>query len=562
MNLEDLSIIGKIGEGATTTVYKAVQYKTGKYYAIKMIPLSKNLNLNYRKQLLSEVETHSSLNHPNIIRCYGCFEKNDTLYVVLELAPDGDLHSILSMRLSEDKIRGIFKEIVSAVKFIHERGIVHRDIKPENILVNWEGNIKLGDFGWSCRHSECEAAGGHAGTLEYMSPECLNKQRHSYATDIWSLGVLLYELFHNQEPFEGANPVELASAIKVPLNFSERVGPDAKDLILMCLRTKPEERPTIGQVASHHFLNPSNYEFSASKSMSPERKKANKINRSQSDLPSIAQDQPKLQSVDVQPANVARNIISKSFFEQTKPTVTQQQAPFEQNYSQLQRIREQPSGLIKREAVSANPSPYVIPATIQTKGLIRPQTTSSTVNLHQPPSANLNSLVLLARNPLHSASVRQLLPGRSEVSNANVRLNEPVNLNSLTQELPKRYFVKREAHSYSSPSQSSYKPFFVQSQQQPNPFSSYIESLKPTSVQRTFLSQNTSTSNSKPPPQSNIASTFANAHNQNEQVCARAEKPTIGQIGGGNPTHSFAYSAAVTMPRKTLTLKSSRRAII
>ena len=559
MKLEDLSIIGKIGEGAATTVYKAVQNKTGRYYAIKMIPLGKNLNLKYKKQLLTEVETHSSLNHPNIIRCYGCFENNDTLHVVLELAPDGDLYSILSVRLSEDKIREIFKEIVSAVKFIHERGIVHRDIKPENILVNWEGNIKLGDFGWACRNSECEAAGGHAGTLEYMSPECLHKQRHSYATDIWSLGVLLYELFHNKEPFEGENPIELASAIKAPLVFSERVGSAAKDLILRCLQTNPEERPTIGQVASHHFLNPSAYEFSASKSMSPERKKANRINRSQSDLPSIAQEQPKLQYVDAPPVNIARNIISKSFFEQSKQTNIQQQAPLEQNYSQLQRTREHPNGLIKREAFPADPSAYVSPTSIQTRSLIRPQTTSSTVNLHQPLSSNLNSRVLLARNPLNSASVRQLLPGKIGVFNSDARLNEPINLNSLTQELPKRYFVKREAHSYTTPSQSGYKPFFVQSQEQPNHFSSYIESLKPTSAQRTFHSQNTSSSNSKLPLQANIPSTFAASHILNEQIYARTEKTTNGQIVGGN---SFASSTTATMPRKMLTLKSSRRAII
>jgi serine/threonine protein kinase len=420
IKLEDLSIVAKIGEGATTTVHKAVENSTGKYYAIKMMPLNRNTSQKYREQLLAEVETQQSLNHPNIIRCHGSFEKNDTIYVVLELAPDGDLYSILSGRLTEDKIRTIFKEIVSAVKFIHEKGIVHRDIKPENILVNWEGNFKLGDFGWACRHTDCEAAGGHAGTLEYMSPECLNKQRHSFPTDIWSLGVLLYELFHNKEPFEGENAAQLAAAIHSPLSFSDRVGPDAKDLIRSCLKADPVERPTIQQIASHHFLNPYSREPSASDSLSPARKPSNRINRSSSQLTLLPEAQnSNTQKIQVQPANPSRTILSKSFFAQQTPTVPQQEGHLRQSSTQLQNVFSQPQNRVNTDLAPTNPRTYQQALTMPERTLIRPsaaplQTSSSSLNLHHPQPNYLNSRITLARNPLHSASVRQLLPNHQE----------------------------------------------------------------------------------------------------------------------------------------------------
>ncbi len=148
-----------------------------------------------------EIKIHRNLNHKNIIKFHDYFQEGNVLYVLLEHAPNGTLYFFINNRLGlpQSLATKIFKDILSAIYYLHFSKISHRDIKPENIVIDKDFNFKLIDFGWSClmhktkRKSVC-------GTFEYMPPEILNKRSYSLEIDIWQVGVLLFELLHGKTP--------------------------------------------------------------------------------------------------------------------------------------------------------------------------------------------------------------------------------------------------------------------------------------------------------------------------------------------------------------------------
>ena len=151
-----------------------------------------------------EIKAHSAVIHPNVIKFY-CYEMRDNkVFIILELAEKGNLFSYLRKLpkpLSNDEIREIYKKICLGVQAIHKAGIVHRDLKPENILLNKDLEPKICDFGWSTEIGKTEERGTFCGTYEYMAPEIYENEKYNGSVDVWSMGVLLYEMFHGYSPF-------------------------------------------------------------------------------------------------------------------------------------------------------------------------------------------------------------------------------------------------------------------------------------------------------------------------------------------------------------------------
>lgn len=174
------------------------------------------------KDMLNEFEVMKKLSHPNIIQCYGYFwdYPSQSLYIVLEYANRGDLHSELQNRkrlgkhFGNDEVWGILAQVLLGLRHIHARGIVHRDVKTMNLLLNDQGVIKLGDFGVSRQMSEhTMQLQSFYGTPLYLSPELIEGRPYTQSTDLWSLGVVLYELLSLELPFKGNNLQDIVSQV-------------------------------------------------------------------------------------------------------------------------------------------------------------------------------------------------------------------------------------------------------------------------------------------------------------------------------------------------------------
>lgn len=208
------------------------------------------------ENIVKEVRSHSMVRHPNIIELIDHMKDGNMIYLLLDYAENGNLFNHMnSVSLSHTECCKIFVQMVLAIEHIHSKGYIHRDIKPENIFLDRDMNALLGDFGWCSHISDTTYRYQKAGTYEYMSPEGLHGKLQGREVDVWALGILLYELFHNKEPFPGrSSPQVLASIEKKAVEFFMDVPHEAKDLIVKILVIDPKKRPTLREILNHDFV--------------------------------------------------------------------------------------------------------------------------------------------------------------------------------------------------------------------------------------------------------------------------------------------------------------------
>ncbi|XP_048213052.1 NUAK family SNF1-like kinase 2 [Perognathus longimembris pacificus] len=246
-----------LGKGAYGKVKKARE-GSGRLVAIKSIRKDRIKDEQDLLHIRREIEIMSSLNHPHIIAIHEVFENSSKIVIVMEYASRGDLYDYISerQRLSERDARHFFRQIVSAVYYCHQNGIVHRDLKLENILLDANGNIKIADFGLSNLYHQGKFLQTFCGSPLYASPEIVNgKPYMGPEVDSWSLGVLLYILVHGTMPFDGQDHKTLVRQIS---NGAYREPPkpsDACGLIRWLLMVNPTRRATLEDVASHWWVN-------------------------------------------------------------------------------------------------------------------------------------------------------------------------------------------------------------------------------------------------------------------------------------------------------------------
>ncbi|KAI5093772.1 NUAK family SNF1-like kinase 2 [Silurus meridionalis] len=245
-----------LGKGTYGKVKKAVD-RTGKLVAIKSI---RKENIKDEQDLIHirrEIEIMSSLNHPYIITIYEVFENKDKIVIVMEYASKGDLFDYISeKRLSEREARHIFRQIVSAVHYCHQNGVVHRDLKLENILLDANGDVKIADFGLSSLYRRDEYLQTYCGSPLYASPEIVNGRPYKGPeVDSWSLGVLLYTLVHEAMPFDGRDYRTLVRQISTGDYRKPTKPSDACGLIRWMLMVNPDRRATLEEIAGHWWLN-------------------------------------------------------------------------------------------------------------------------------------------------------------------------------------------------------------------------------------------------------------------------------------------------------------------
>lgn len=192
-----------LGSGAFGDVYLVRNILDGKLFAIKQLNKDKVKENGIDEGIVyREINTHFRLVHNNIARLYDYYEDKKAFYLIMEYVENGTLFNKIqkSNGLSEEKALKYFVQVSSAIFFLHENQLIHRDIKPENCLIDKNDNIKLCDFGWTVEASKGERI-TFCGTYEYMAPEIIKEVPYNHMIDVWSLGILLYELIHSFSPF-------------------------------------------------------------------------------------------------------------------------------------------------------------------------------------------------------------------------------------------------------------------------------------------------------------------------------------------------------------------------
>ncbi|HEU0188224.1 MAG TPA: serine/threonine-protein kinase [Gallionellaceae bacterium] len=205
------NIIGELGQGAMGTVYKAVDPLIDRVVAIKTITLSLALDEKdeYEARFYQEAKAAGRLSHPNIVTIYDVGKSGDVAYIAMEFLQGRELRDILNdgQRLPVDQVIDIVAQVAMGLAYAHEHDIVHRDVKPSNIMVVRDGHVKITDFGIARMASAAvrTQTGMVLGSPKYMSPEQVMGKLADRRSDIFSLGVMLYEMLTGQAPFNGEN---------------------------------------------------------------------------------------------------------------------------------------------------------------------------------------------------------------------------------------------------------------------------------------------------------------------------------------------------------------------
>jgi serine/threonine-protein kinase len=239
-------IIEKLGEGGMGEVYLAEDLKLERKVAIKFLPQHLTKDKDNVERFEREAKAAASLNHPNIVTIHEIAEENDQIFIVMENVEGKSLRDIISeYKMGIDKIIDIITQISVGLSQAHKAGIVHRDIKPENIIIDKDARVKILDFGLAKLRgvTNLTKESSTLGTIHYMSPEQLRGEEVDQRSDIWSLGVVFYEMLAGDVPFKGDYDQAVAYSIQSEeFDPISSIASDHHEILNKFLAKKPENR--------------------------------------------------------------------------------------------------------------------------------------------------------------------------------------------------------------------------------------------------------------------------------------------------------------------------------
>jgi len=248
---ERYEIVRKVGSGGMADVYLADDRVLGRQVALKVLSHRLAGDHEFVERFRREAAAAAKLNHPNIVQVYDKGEAEGTYYIAMEYLPGRSLKEIILKYapLSPDFVLSVSRQIVEALRYVHRRDIIHRDIKPQNIIVDSEGRVKVTDFGiaQAGRATSLTQAGTSIGTAHYLSPEQAQGQPVEAASDLYSLGIVMYEMATGKLPFNGENAVGIAmqhvhDTPAPPRGIVPAIPENLEAVILRALGKQPTER--------------------------------------------------------------------------------------------------------------------------------------------------------------------------------------------------------------------------------------------------------------------------------------------------------------------------------
>jgi len=240
-----------IARGGMATVYVATDVRLERRVAIKVMHEHLAADENFRARFIREARSAAKLAHPNIVGVFDQGEDDDFAYIVMEYIPGITLRDLLHdhHRLTAEQTIDVMDAVLSGLQAAHRLGIVHRDLKPENVLLADDGRIKLGDFGLA-RAASADTASGSVllGTIAYLSPELITKGTADIRSDIYSLGIMMYEMLTGEQPYRGDQPVNIAyrhanDDVPPPSDAQSDVPAELDDIVTWATERDPEDRP-------------------------------------------------------------------------------------------------------------------------------------------------------------------------------------------------------------------------------------------------------------------------------------------------------------------------------
>ena len=234
-------ILEKIGTGGMANVYKAKCHLLNRLVAVKILKNDLAQNEEFRRRFNAESQAVAQLSHPNIVSVYDVSRGGDTEYIVMELIDGITLKQYMEKRgqLNWRESLHFITQIMRGLSHAHSRGIVHRDIKPQNVMVLRDGSVKVADFGIACLENSAQTLTQEAlGSVHYISPEQARGDRTDARSDVYSAGVVLYEMLTGRLPFEGDSAVSVAiqHLSSIPLAPREINKDIPEQLELICMK--------------------------------------------------------------------------------------------------------------------------------------------------------------------------------------------------------------------------------------------------------------------------------------------------------------------------------------
>ncbi|HEY0261205.1 MAG TPA: Stk1 family PASTA domain-containing Ser/Thr kinase, partial [Lacisediminihabitans sp.] len=241
----------RIARGGMATVYLATDLRLERRVAIKVMHGHLADDSQYRARFIQEARSAARLAHPNVVNVYDQGQDGETAYLVMEYLPGITLRDLLQEHkvLTTMQTMDIMEAILSGLAAAHKSGIVHRDLKPENVLLADDGRIKIGDFGLA-RAASANTATGNAllGTIAYLSPELVTRGIADTRSDIYAVGIMLYEMLAGEQPFKGEQAFQIAhqhanDTVPTPSSKNPRVPAELDELVLWATARDPDQRP-------------------------------------------------------------------------------------------------------------------------------------------------------------------------------------------------------------------------------------------------------------------------------------------------------------------------------
>ena len=244
-------VLSRLGSGGMADVFLAEDQQLGRKVAVKLLHRRFSEDPDFVERFRREAQSAAGLQHPNVVSVYDRGAYDGTYYIAMEYLPGRSLKQLIRQEAPIDPVRAIeiTIQVLKAARFAHRHGVIHRDLKPHNVIVDDAGHVKVTDFGIArAGASDMTETGSIMGTAQYLSPEQAQGHAVSASSDLYSVGVVLYELLTGRVPFDAEAAVTIAlkhvsESPAAPTAINPAIPPELEQVVMWALNKNPADRP-------------------------------------------------------------------------------------------------------------------------------------------------------------------------------------------------------------------------------------------------------------------------------------------------------------------------------